>query len=367
MSRWPQVDFGHTAHATAFGAADVYGVRPDPQRAGKKPLKLAIAGAGGVAQAKWIPAIRRLQTMGEPADIVGVADPDAAACRKSAGLCGCEGYESVEAMLDAQRPDLLLVLTADAAHAPAALAAIERGVAVLVEKPLARDPVQAEALVQAAAARGVLLAAVANKRFSPPYAMAKALVVGGALRGTPRIFTGKFTLGYPYVDLLEGGTVHLIDLMLWFMGPVAQLQARSIGGPDGGLESAVVSVRFASGAIGTLMTSRNALSFKPWERVEIFGAGAFLVVDDQLTTTLYDEETGPAKSWSPAIPNTLLFDEAFGGYAGLLENVLDALRGLVPLAATGADGADAVRIIAAIHQAAATGADIEIRSQGLDR
>ena len=51
--------------------------------------------------------------------------------------------------------------------------------------------------------------------------------------------------------------------------------------------------------------------------------------------TLHDDETGPAKSWRPSIPNTLMFDESFGGYSGLLENVLDAVRGLAPLAATG--------------------------------
>ena len=81
--------------------------------------------------------------------------------------------------------------------------------------------------------------------------------------------------------------------------------------------------------IGTLTTSAAALSFKPWERVEIVGRDAFLVVEDQFETTLYDEETGPAKSWRPAIPNTLIFDEIFGGYAGLLEHVLDAVRGRV--------------------------------------
>lgn len=364
MTDWPPIDFGHTAYDTAFGKADVYGVRVDPARAAKRPLRIGIAGTGGVAQAKWIPAIRRLQTMGEPIEIVGVADPDETARRKVARLCGSAAFDRVTTLLDETRPDLLLVLTADAGHVPAALAGIERDVAVLVEKPLARSATEARALAERATERGVLLGAVANKRFSPPYAMAKALVDQGGLRSSPRIFTGKFTLGYPYVDLLEGGTVHLIDLMLWFMGPVASLSARAIRSADDALESAVVSLRFASGAIGTLMTSRAGLSFKPWERVEIFGANAFLVVDDQLTTTLFDEETGPAKSWSPVIPNTLLFDETFGGYTGLLENMLDAVRGLVPLAATGADGAAAVEIIEAVHRAAETGAEIEILSQG---
>ena len=78
-----------------------------------------------------------------------------------------------------------------------------------------------------------------------------------------------------------------------------------------------------------------------------------------------EAEVFEAKSWSPAFPNTLLFDEAFGGYCGLLENTLDAVRGLVPLAAPGADGATAVALIEAIRMAIETGADIEFPSQGL--
>ncbi len=88
------------------------------------------------------------------------------------------------------------------------------------------------------------------------------------------------------------------------------MPAASVRG-DGGSRAPSSSLAFASGAIGTLTTSAAALSFKPWERVEIFGRKAFLVVDDQFETTLYDEETGPAKSWRPAIPNTLMFDESF--------------------------------------------------------
>lgn len=363
MSAWPAIDFGHTGIEAAFTRGDVYAVAPDPGRTAKRPLRIAIAGAGGVAQAKWIPAVRRLQTMGEPVEIAAVADPRAEFAAKAAMLAGAERYVDVVAMLDTTRPDLLLVLTADASHVPVAEAAIDRGIPSLVEKPLAPDFATATSLVRHARERGVLLAAVANKRFSPPYAMAKALIADGRLKAPPTVFTGKFTLGYPYVDLLAGGTVHLFDLMLWLMGPVARLHARGVMN-DGALESAVIGIGFASGAIGTIMTSAAGLSFKPWERVEVFGKNAFLVVDDQRETTLYDEETGPAKSWAPAMPNTLIFDEAFGGYAGLLDNVLDAVRSTAVLGAPGVDGANAVGLIGATLRSIAENRDVDVMSEG---
>jgi predicted dehydrogenase len=360
MSAWPAIPFGHTEYRKAFADADVYGIRPDPARAAKKPLRLGIAGCGGVAQAKWLPAIRYLQTRSEPLAIAGVADPDESARAKMALLSGTPGFASVETLLAKARPDLLLVLTADAAHGATARAAIAAGVAVLCEKPLCRTEDEARGLCAFAEGKGVLLASVANKRFSPPYALARRLVGEGRLNGPPRVFAGKFTLGYPYVDLLEGGTIHLLDLALWFMGPVASVQALGTFGEGGRLESAVAGLAFHSGAIGSIVTSAAAMSFKPWERVEVIGDHAMLAVEDQLALTLFDDENGPAKTWQPTIPNTLMMDEQFGGYAGLLEHVADALRGLVALAATGRDGAAAVALVAAIHEAIRRGAPVDL-------
>jgi predicted dehydrogenase len=186
-----------------------------------------------------------------------------------------------------------------------------------------------------------------------------------SLKGPATLFSGKFTLGYPYVNLLEGGAVHLLDLMVWLMGPVSRLHARGVHDGDGRLLSAVISASFASGAIGSLVTSAAGLSFKLWERVEVFGCNAFLLIDDQFETTLFDDETGPAKSWRPSVPNTLMFDEEFGGYVGQLENVLDAVRGLAPLGSSGFDGAAAVGLIEATRRSIEAGAEIDIARDGL--
>ena len=351
---WPRVDYGHTAYDKAMIAGDVYGVRPDPKRAGKRPLDVAIAGCGGVAQAKWLPALRYLQTRCEPVAIAGLVDVDQASRDKVGALYAAPVFPTLEALLAAKRPDLVLVLTSDNAHVPVARISIDAGIPVLVEKPLARSLAEARVLCALAERRGVLIASVANKRFSPPYALAHALVTEGRLKSPPSLFSGKFTLGYPYVDILEAGTIHLIDLMLWFMGPATAVSALGRFGPEGKLASAVASIAFASGAIGSVVTSADAMSFKPWERVEIVGRHAMLVVEDQLELVLHDEETGPSKLWRPAIPNTLLFDESFGGYAGLLENVLDAIRGTTALAATGRDGMAAVALVEAIHRSVAS-------------
>ena len=359
MKRPPKVDFGHTPYDIAFGRGDVYGIKPDRKRAAKRPLRVGVVGCGGVAQAKWLPAIRYLQTHFEPVTIAGLVEPHTATRAKVAGLYAVPAHADVGLLLGGGDVDLVLVLCPDDQHVPVARLAIEAGVAALVEKPLSRSLDEARRLCALAEERGVLLASVANKRFSPPYALAHALIEDGALKTAPTVFSGKFTLGYPYVDILEAGTIHMLDLALWFMGPVRTVHAVGTFA-SGKLESAIATLTFASGAIGTVVTSAAALSFKPWERVEIVGRNAMLVVEDQFELTLYDEETGPAKSWKPAIPNTLMLDEAFGGYAGLLENVLDAVRGLGPPSASGRDGAAAVELVAAIHDSIARGETVTV-------
>jgi predicted dehydrogenase len=364
MKSGTAIDFGHTPYEAAFGRTDVYDVRGGAERAGKRPLRIGFAGCGGVALAKWIPAVRRLQSIGEPVTIAGLADPDAVMRAKAGMLSPAPTFERLDDLIAKARPDLMLVLASDAFHVPLARQSIDAGIACLVEKPLARGYFDAMALVRFAESRGVLLSSVGNKRFSPPYALAAELIGSGALKSPPTVLMAKFTLGYPYVDILQAGTVHLLDLALWFMGPATKLHARGISS-NGRLQSAIVSVSFRSGAIGTIMTSAAGLSFGPWERVEIFGRNAFLVVDNQFELTLHDDETGPAKNWRPSIPNTLMFDESFGGYSGLLENALDAVRGLCPLAATGSDGAAAVGLVEAIGRSLERGAEIDLISEGL--
>ena len=64
---------------------------------------------------------------------------------------------------------------------------------------------------------------------------------------------------------------------------------------------------------------------------------------------LYDSEDGPAKSYAPVVPNTLLFDEEFGGFMGLIENFLQVIRGVESPLVTGWDGHKAYELDVASH------------------
>ena len=60
--------YGHTPASKMFTLGDVYGVGFDAERAAQKPFRLGVIGMGGVAQSKYLPAVARLRTLGEPVE-----------------------------------------------------------------------------------------------------------------------------------------------------------------------------------------------------------------------------------------------------------------------------------------------------------
>ena len=350
--------YGHTPVEKAFELGDVYGVGYDAARAERKPVRLGVIGAGGVAQSKYFPAVARLRTIWEPISITAFAEPREDHGRKVEAIYGGRWYKDHADMLAAEALDGVLVLSPDALHTEHTLAALNAGCDVLVEKPITRSLVDATHLCEAADAAGRVLMTVANKRFSPPYRRAHQAISEGAI-GWPALLSAKFNLGYAYVDLLESGTIHLFDLALFLMGPVAAVSAAATRQPNSTLpypfDNAAVTLRFASGAVGSLISSATALSLKPWERVEVYGNHAWLSVEDQEELRLYLTETGGTESWRPVVPNTLLFDEEFGGYMGILENFVQAIRGAEQPLVTGRDGLRAYELLSAVHLSLARG------------
>ena len=354
--------YGHSPLKNMFEWRDVYGIAYSEERAARKKVRLGLIGAGGVAQSKHLPAILRLRTIWEPVEVAAVADPNEQQGKKVAELYGCQWYPDFEPMLKEERLDGIEVLSPAHLHYEHALASLEHGLPVLVEKPLTRSLRQSDELCRYAAAKNLPLMTVANKRWSPPYRRAKAIVSESSF-GNPALWAGKFNLGYDYVDLLEEGTIHLLDLARFFMGDavaVNAMEARNSKRSPSSIKNVVLSLRFQSGAIGSLHTSKTALSLKPWERVEIYGIGRWLAVEDQRDLLFYSSEDGPTQSWSPAVPNTLLFDEEFGGYMGEIENFLQVIRGEEKPSVTGWDGHRAYELVVATHLSLQTGEMVEL-------
>ena len=335
--------YGHSPIRKMFDQADVYGVGYDEERASRKPVRLGIIGAGGVTVSKYFPAIKRLQTIWEPVEVVAFSRRDERAGRQIEKTWGGKWYRDYEQMLQREQLDAVMVLGPNDRHAEHGIACIERGLPILVEKPFTLSLVDGERMCKLADRRGVPVMTVANKRYSPPYRRAKRFIDEGPV-SNPAMYAAKFNLGYDYViHVLEAGTIHLFDITRYFMGDVARLSVIGVNKymHNKGkypFDNAMISFEFTSGSVGQLYTTSSAVSLKPWERVEVYGDKAWMAVEDQYELRLYDSEEGPTQSWSPVVPNTLIFDEEFGGFMGLVENFLQVVRGVEKPLVTGWDG-----------------------------
>src|SRR5689334_19652488 len=185
--------YGHTPIKKAFEQGDVYGVARDEERAARRKIRLGIIGAGGVAQSKYFPAVARLRMIWEPIEITAFAEPRTEHEDKIEAIYHTTAYTAYQRMLANEPLDAVMVLGPDHLHAEHAIAALEAGRHVLIEKPVTRSLVEAARICDLAESRGLVVMSVANKRFSPPYRRAKQFVDHGAV-SNPAMFVGKFNL-----------------------------------------------------------------------------------------------------------------------------------------------------------------------------
>lgn len=166
---------------------------PEPPRAARaihlpviasrsRPLRVVLVGSGPRAQ-----AIARAALEVPGLAIEAIASPHAPEARLP-GLDAVPRHRSLEEAIDAMRPEAAIVAAATAAHHALALAAIDAGLPLLIEKPLARTLEEAAAIARHAAARGALAAPMHQDVLAP--GLRALLLAGddaGALRWARRV------------------------------------------------------------------------------------------------------------------------------------------------------------------------------------
>ncbi len=202
-------------------------------------MKVGIVGCGQIAPVH-IPYIR------SQADttIVGITDADGGRAGELGARFGIGGVSrTLEELIEAHRPDVVHILTPPQTHAPLAIQAMEAGCHVLVEKPMAVNLEEAEAMEAVARRRGVKLCVDHNHLFDPAVVSARARVAQGAIGELVWVETFEgFSVGAPdnpyvqpgaaehWVHRLPGGIFqnlapHPVYLLLAFLDPPKSLLA----------------------------------------------------------------------------------------------------------------------------------------------
>lgn len=206
--------------------------------------------------------------------LLGVADPGDTG-RAMAEAAGLRWFADHHDALTALRPAAAIVATPNSSHVPIAMACMDRGVAVLVEKPVADQVSDAERLIAHEALTGVPVLVGHQRRHNPILRRARDLVAGGLL-GRPVAATVMATWFKPasYFEpswrrSAGAGPVlinltHDIDMLLWLLGDVVEVQAMASSALRGFdvEDTAAATLRFSSGALGSLIVSDTAVS--PW-------------------------------------------------------------------------------------------------------
>ena len=208
--------------------------------------------------------------------LVAVADARADVRDKVAAEVGCRAVADYREVLG--EVDAVSIATPTPLHFPIAKECLERGVHVLVEKPVTETPEQARALIETAARHGRLLQVGHLERFN-----AAILALEGTL-GTPR-----FIESHRLAPFKERGTdvnvvldlmIHDIDLIQSLVGaPIESIDAVGASVFSSGLDIANARIRFAGGCVANTTASR--VSMKMERKLRLFQDDAYVSIDLQ--------------------------------------------------------------------------------------
>lgn len=207
----------------------------------------------------------------------GICDPSPAG-ETLARQLSVGHWTDYEVMLDEAKPDGAIIALPNHLHAPAALACIERGIACLVEKPVAETIAAGLRVAEAAERAGVPVLVGHHRRHSPDIREAKRVIEAGELG--PLVAVNGMTLFDKPEDYFEaawrrqpgGGPllinlVHDLDILRHLVGEIESVRAFASSATRGFEveDTASVAIRFANGVLGSFVISDAAVSPWAWE------------------------------------------------------------------------------------------------------
>jgi len=187
--------------------------------------------------------------------LVGVADPDQAQVEFVTSRLGCAGFASLEALLDAGI-DALTVAAPTQLHTAISLAAIARGVHVLVEKPIAHTVEEGRRIIDAAEKAGVTLMVGHVERFNPAVQSIRQAIAGDDILSIQITRVGPFPPRMSDIGVVIDLAVHDIDLIRWFTGSeIAEIQPQTNSIHAAREDIALLQFRTESGVLAHINTN----------------------------------------------------------------------------------------------------------------
>jgi predicted dehydrogenase len=232
-------------------------------------LRVAVVGVGHLGQHH-----ARLLAAMEGVDLVGVVDTRPERAAEIAAAYGTTAFTDAAQVADLV--DAVSIAAPTRVHVELSLPFVERGIPVLVEKPIAGTLADADRLLAAAERRGTMVAAGHTERFNPAVAAALPLVSEPRFIEVHRL--GTFPERSLDIDVIFDLMIHDLDLLLTLdRSGVAAIEAVGVNVLTPRADIANARIKFASGCIANVTASR--ISRDRVRKARIFQKSAYVSID----------------------------------------------------------------------------------------
>lgn len=263
-------------------------------------------------------------------------------------------------ILDDPEIDAVLIGSPSPQHAPQMIECAQAGKHIFCEKPIALDPEVIRNALAEVEKTGVKLQVGFNRRFDPSFAAVQQQVASGAL-GAPHVI--RITSRDPLPPSAEyaassGGlfldmTIHDFDMARFLSGSeVTEVYARGAVlvdpeiGKAGDIDTALISLKFANGALGIIENSRKAV-YGYDQRIEVFGSKGTALADNNTPTSMVVmNESGTVRDK----PLYFFLQRYQTAFVAEMQAFVNAVRNDTPTPVSGNDGLAPVLIALAANE-----------------
>ena len=338
--------------------------------------RIGLVGAGVIGQ-RHISAVTECPTT----ELIGIADsnPD-----RFSAACGVPEFDCIESLISATEPDGVIIATPTDRHLQPALAALEAGCSVLVEKPIAADTSDGIRIAEAEKrSKGSVLVGH-HRRYNPASKVARELIRTGKLGKLVQVsgqWGARKHIEYydePWRRTRNAGPVlinlsHELDLLSFICGEIVSISAE-ITNEFQGFEkedAAAAVMRFKCGALGTIVLSDRANSPWAWEfatgensAFPVSGENCYQFFGTKMSLdfprlTLWSNEN-EGGNWFAPMTSKSINPEPADAFSLQIEHFSEVAKGKAAPFVTAMDAVGSLQATLAIFESANSGKRVEL-------
>ncbi|RYE23204.1 MAG: Gfo/Idh/MocA family oxidoreductase [Sphingobacteriales bacterium] len=337
-----------------------------------RKIKFAVVGCGHIG--KRHAAVIQQQSQAELVALIDVKDQNDL---DIAAYANIQFYNSIESFLALGTDvDVVNICTPNAFHSAQAIACLQSGKHVVIEKPMALTAGDAQAVITQAAEVNKEVFVVMQNRYSPPSAWINDVVKSGRLGKIFAVHLNCFwnrderyykAGSWHGTKDIDGGTLftqfsHFIDVMYWLFGDIENINARLQNFNHSTLtqfeDSGTISFDFKNGGVGTMNFSTSVWEHNMESSIIIIAENGSVKIGGQYMDKV---EYCSIKEYVMPLLQATNPGNNYGSYRGsamnhqyIIDNVIEVLNGRATVTTTAQEGYHVVDMIERIYSAANT-------------